>query len=99
MNKKTNLENQLSEVLDALSSIEILLDHAFTVANDQFNEYFSLNPNDQDFRCALEYYFHPANVRHDMIQGFVHDAREQITALNTAVTLMWKESRKEQETA
>ncbi len=99
MNKKTNLENQLSEVLDALGSIEILLDRAFTVANDQFNEYFDLNPNDQDFRCTLEYYFHYANVRHDMIQGFVHDAREQITALNTAVTLMWKESRKEQETA
>ena len=99
MNKKTNLENQLSEVLDALSSIEILLDHAFTVANDQANEYFDLDLNDQDFRCTLEYYFHHANVRHDMIQGFVHDAREQITALNTAVTLMWKESRKEQETA
>lgn len=99
MNKKTNLENQLSEVLDALSSIEILLDRAFTVANDQSNTYFDLNSDDQDFRCALAYYFHPANVRHDMLQGFVHEAREQIAALNAAVELTWKESRKEQETA
>lgn len=99
MNKKTNLKNQLSEVLDALSSIEILLDRAFTVANDQSNTYFDLNPDDQDFRCALAYYFHSANVRHDMIQGFVHDAREQIAALNAAVELTWKEIRKEQETA
>ena len=99
MNKKTNLENQLSEVLDALCSIETLLDRAFTVANDQANEYFDLDPDDRDFRCALAYYFHPANVRHDMLQGFVHEAREQITALNAAVKLTWEESRKEQETA
>ena len=51
MNKKTNLENQLSEVLDALCSIEILLDRAFIVANDQSNEYFDLNPDDRYFRC------------------------------------------------
>ena len=99
MNKKKNLENQLSEVLDALYSIEILLDRAFTVASDQSNTYFDLNPDDRDFRCALEYYFHHPNVRHDMLQGFVHEAREQIAALNAAVNLMWKESRKEQETA
>ena len=99
MNKKTNLENQLLEVLDALCSIEILLDRAFIVANDQSNEYFDLNPDDRYFRCELEYYFHHANVRHDMLQEFVHDAREQIEALNAAVSLKWKESRKEQETA
>ena len=96
MNNKTI---KLLEVMDALSTIEILLERACTVANDQNEGYFSLNPDDERTAVILQCKYRAASTRHDVIQEIANSALEQITALTAALDMKLSELGKEQETA
>ena len=96
MNNKTI---NLLEVTDALNTIEILLRGLRTVANDQHEDYFALNPDERGFAALLIAKHGAADDRHTIISSFANDALEQITALNAALDMKLSELGKEQETA